>query len=121
MQHLPVELTKSFLIKSVPDVDVSVGASRGECVVLTVEGYGIDGVDRLDAILLDPVTFEGILFLLDLGARVKVLHCYSTLQRKTNWTIYIYPITGMYTGINSVHHGCAMKRWKSHPISLFKP
>lgn len=46
----------------------------GKGVVDTVEGDGVDWVNVFDSLLLQPVALEGVLLLLDLLARVQVLH-----------------------------------------------
>lgn len=46
----------------------------------TVKGDGVDGVNVLDSILLEPVALERILFLLNLLARVQVLHSHASLD-----------------------------------------
>ena len=45
-----------------------------------VEGDGVDGVDVLDAVLLQPVALEGVLLLLHLRTGVQVLHRHATLD-----------------------------------------
>ena len=68
-----MELTKSFLVEAVPDVDETVGAARREGVEAAVERDRVDGEDLLVSILLDTMTLERILLLLDFGTRVHVL------------------------------------------------
>ena len=45
-----------------------------------MEGDGVDGVDVLDAVLLQPVALEGVLLLLHLQAGVQVLHRHASFD-----------------------------------------
>ena len=76
--NLPVKLAKSFLVKSIPDIDKTIRATSCKCVVYGMEGDGIHGIDLLKSIFLDSVTFESILLLLDLGTWVKVFYSDTT-------------------------------------------
>lgn len=39
-----MELTKSLLIETIPNIDVSVRPTSCECVVYLMKAYGVDGV-----------------------------------------------------------------------------
>jgi len=73
-----VKLTEALLVEAVPDVDEAVGAASRECVVLVVEGDGVDRVDQLYAVLLEAVALEGVLALLDLRTGVQVFYRNTT-------------------------------------------
>ena len=74
---LPVELTKSFLVEAVPDIDETVRASGSECVIRAVHGDGVYWVNLLNTILLNPMTFKRVLFLLNLRTGVQVFNCHA--------------------------------------------
>lgn len=40
-----VELTETFLVEPIPDVDITIGSTCGKCIVDRMEAYCIDWVD----------------------------------------------------------------------------
>ena len=94
-----MELTESFLVEAVPDVDESVGAARREGVEAAVESDRVDGEDLLVSILLDTMTLECILLLLHLRARVHVLNGHTRYDRDA--PCLIHTVTGCFTEADS--------------------
>lgn len=59
----------------------------GKRVVDVVEGDGVDWVNLLNVVLLEPVTLEGVLLLLNLRARVQVFHGHSAFDGAQHVTL----------------------------------
>lgn len=76
-----MKLAQSFLVKPVPDVDESIGAPRGERVVMCVEGDGIHWIYLLHAILFDSVTLKCIFPFLYLWTWIKIFYSYSSYKK----------------------------------------
>merc|ERR1719187_2333258 len=79
-----VELTQTLFVVTVPDVNIPITAACGECVVVFVEGDGVDRVDVFNAILSNSVTFKSVFFLLCFWARIQILHRHPTLYGAEN-------------------------------------
>lgn len=72
-----MELAEPLLVEGIPDVDKAITTSSGKRVVASMEGYSIDGIDVLSAILFHTMTLECILLLLNLCICVEVFDCHS--------------------------------------------
>ena len=59
--------------------DIPITAACGECIVVFVEGDGVDRVDVFNAILSNSVTFKSVFLLLCFWARIQILHRHPPL------------------------------------------
>jgi len=75
-----VELTKAFLVETVPNVDYAIGTASGERLVDIVETQGIHRVDLLYVLLPVPVALEGEFAPLHFGIMIQVLHGHPALD-----------------------------------------
>ena len=84
-----MELTQPFFVESIPHINESVGASRGERIVHAVERDGIHRINFLQSFIFDPVTFESVFLLLNLRTGVQILHSHAALDGAEDEALFV--------------------------------